>query len=128
MVSRDSVSGALTPSHKGSKRTISIAAGVPENVAPPTPTTGELITSQNRLLRIAEHALFDAAGVKPTKVTARLTTGAMEKFLRKLGVTGAQYGRWGHQSLGGFIHANRSFRLRDWQVLVLENIERVRAS
>ena len=116
-----------SPSHKGTKRTISIAAGVPENVAP-SPSTRELITSQNRLLRIAEHALFDAAGVKPTKVTARLTTGAMEKFLRKLGVTGAQYGRWGNQSLGGFIHANRSFRLRDWQVLVLENIERVRTA
>lgn len=53
----------------------------------------------------------------------RLTTGAMERFLKKVGVSGRSYRLWTAMSLKEEIAANPSWGLRDWQTLVMENLE-----
>mgnify|MGYP001592526642 CR=1 FL=1 len=55
---------------------------------------------------------------------ARMRTAAMERFLRRLGVSGVAYRRWtGGQSFGEFITANPMWSLRAWQCLIIENLE-----
>ena len=65
--------------------------------------------------------------VRWAKLRAKLSTGAMERFLREVGVSGPAYSRWDPQGLKGFIAANR-WMLRDWQLLVVENLKALRAA
>lgn len=56
----------------------------------------------------------------PRKAIA-CTSGAMERWLRKLGVTGTQYREWtGGQGLKAFIEANPTWSLRAWVGVLLE--------
>jgi hypothetical protein len=51
----------------------------------------------------------------------------MERFLRRLGISGKAYRRWtGNQTLKEFIAENPTWSLRAWQVLVIENLETLR--
>lgn len=58
---------------------------------------------------------------------AMVTTVAMERFLHRLGVSGLAYRQWVGQGLREFISTNPGWRLRDWQLLVLENIKIITA-
>ena len=56
----------------------------------------------------------------PSK-SARLTAGAMERWLKKLGVSAGDYKLWsGNQALKGFATMNPGWTLRRWVELVLE--------
>lgn len=58
----------------------------------------------------------------------RPKTGSMERFLRRLGVSGTAYRRWtGGQSLKDFHSANPAWTQRAWEVLILENLSTLRA-
>ena len=65
----------------------------------------------------------------PARLANRGTPPApvkMERFLRALGITGTAYRRWaGNQSFGEFINMNPTWTLRAWQILILENAERL---
>jgi hypothetical protein len=72
------------------------------------------------------------AGLKrPFRLASRstkITPGHMERFLRRLGISGKAYRRWtGGQSFGEFIEENPTWSLRAWQTLVVENLETFQA-
>ena len=53
---------------------------------------------------------------------------AMKRILRQLGVSVTAYLRWtGEQSFADFIRMNPTWSLRAWQVLIIENLEGLRA-
>ena len=63
------------------------------------------------------------AGVRLTRSNVKLTTASMRRFLRRADISGAQYRMWtGGQGFSEFIIANPSWSLRDWELLVLENL------
>ena len=56
-------------------------------------------------------------------------TGRMERFLKKLGITGAQYRIWsGGQPLNEFAKANPGWTQKAWEVLILENLDIILAA
>lgn len=59
----------------------------------------------------------------------KLSTGAMERFLHRLGIPGASYSRWtGAQSFKDFIAMNPAWTQRRWEELVLENLDTLQES
>jgi hypothetical protein len=72
-------------------------------------------------------ALAREAGLHlPVKATP-LTTGGMEAWLRKLGLTVAQYCQWdASRTLKDFARLNPTWGLRSWAGLVLENRARIK--
>ena len=57
------------------------------------------------------------------KRSTAITTGAMERFLRKFSISGAQFHAWAGCSFKEWIAMNPTWTLRRWQELVLENLE-----
>jgi len=47
----------------------------------------------------------------------------MERFLRQHGISGAQWHAWAGCSLKEWIAMNPAWTLRQWQQLMLENLE-----
>ena len=69
----------------------------------------------------------DTHGQRLSRYHRKPTPGRMERFLRRLGVSGRAYQRWvGCQTYGEFIKANPSWTQRAFEVLVLENLALLR--
>lgn len=63
-------------------------------------------------------------GVRLPRATTAVTHGAMERWLRRLGVSRAQYLMWtGESSLRDFARANPTWHLRAWVGLLLEWVD-----
>jgi len=62
-------------------------------------------------------------GQRLAKRATPITTGAMERFLRKLGISGTQYQAWAGNSLKEWVAMNPKWSLRKWQELMLENLD-----
>lgn len=59
--------------------------------------------------------------------TTALTPGRMEKWLRLLGITNKQWRLWTNfQTYQAFIDVNPTCKLRQWQELVLENLDNIK--
>ena len=71
---------------------------------------------------------FRKPGLRLARHGMRPRTGRMERFLKKLGITHRQYNVWsGDQALNAFARANPDWTQRAWEVLMLENVDTIKA-
>lgn len=65
---------------------------------------------------------------RPTFYNRKPSTGRMERVLKKMNISGAQYKAWtGGQPLNRFGADNPGWTQRAWEVLIVENAEHIRS-